>query len=475
MALQWKPPTKPSVAVEASEARVRPHAPWKPATAVTTLPPPPTPPETAHQWKAPSKPTIAVEAIEVRVRPHATWGRLSPKRTAESRAPSATVQALAPEQPLDLANAFLEGITGGLDSDRTPGLGKSRYEVRPVSADDITSARELINSATPSAGTTLSNHRKFETWKAENPSIRSNGFAIAMFATQAAKTLSPGTASHMATAELNFLRSCGESIRDFPLLKHIIQGLDLRYAQEGANHALDITDEEAGSFLPKIKRIDVRALVWLMLTCGARDADLLRLVDLQMTLHLAKLELEFRVTKTSRTVADKRHVSFPFVHPVDQEVRDFLSKPHTLPVCDTVNKVLKAAKLKVVDGRSITTYSFRRLFDQRVIAWYTDHDGCTDWLRVIAWSGHTDTKIVASTYAKCKELKVPKKRPSDGDETQAPTPSRGTVAPQGPPLISVVVPGTTLPTVVAATQPPEKKSPSPLQDAVKRMFRRVQN
>ena len=71
-------------------------------------------------------------------------------------------QPLVPAQPLDLANAFLKGITGGLDSDRTPGLGKSRFEVRPVDADDITAARKLINSATPSAGPTLSNHQSHE-------------------------------------------------------------------------------------------------------------------------------------------------------------------------------------------------------------------------------------------------------------------------------------------------------------------------
>ena len=132
-----------------------------------------------------------------------------------------------------------------------------------------------------------------------------------------------------------------------------------------------------------------------------------------MTIHDDRVEIEFRVTKANRTVADKRHVSFPFFHAIDNEVRDFLNKTHVLPVCDTVNRVLKAAKLKMVDGRSITTYSFRRLFDQRVISWYTDADGCTDWLKVITWSGHKDAKIVSSTYAKCKVLSVPAKRTAD--------------------------------------------------------------
>ena len=33
-------------------------------------------------------------------------------------------------------------------------------------------------------------------------------------------------------------------------------------------------------------------MVWLMLTCGARVADLLKLFDLQMKLHADRLEIE---------------------------------------------------------------------------------------------------------------------------------------------------------------------------------------
>ena len=500
MALQWKPPTKPSVAGEAPEARVRPQATWVRATA------PPPPPVTAHQWRAPTTTSVSVEAIEARFRPQAPWALATivsppptltrPVTAVQWKAPTSPPVAVeAPEarvrpqatwvrttnntpQPLrvqphaplatplvktslagNIANDFLDKISGGLNSERTPAEGQSRFKVHEVDKDDIDAVRHLVDSATPSAEATLSNHRKFLKWREENPTVVSNGFAIAMFATQAAKTLSPGTASNMATAELKHLRSCGETIKDMAFLGHVIEGLDLQYAQLGAKHAVDITDEEAAGFLLQIKRIDVRALVWLMLTCGARDADLLRLVDLQMTIHEASLELEFRVTKTARSVADKRHVSFPFVHQLDKDVRAFLSKPHTLPGCDTVNKVLKAAKLKEenVGGkrRSITTYSFRRLFDQRVISWYTDPDGCTEWLKVITWSGHADSKIISSTYAQCKVLKVPKKRPA---ETEAPAPTCAS-SPSEP---------------VTALQLQEKKTSSPQQDAVKRMFRRMQ-
>ena len=388
----------------------------------------------SFQWKLPTK-TALIDERAQELRPQAKRTLLIP-----GGAPGALLEPLhlaavhtvnAPAQP-DTAKRFLwtnptkftqfavdvgkrmdASFSGGLDAGRMPAKGTSKFKVRAVSSQDIEMCKGLVNSATPGAEATLSNWRKFSEWRTVNLTVKSLGMAIALFVSQAAATLSPGTASNMATMLVDHARSCGSAIVDMPLLNHVIEGLDLKYAQQGAKHALDITDEEAAGFLPRIGRVDVRAVVWLLLTCGARLADLMRLEGMQMKIHDDRLEIEFRVTKANRTVADKRHVSFPFFHAIDKEVRDFLNKPHVIPVCDTVNRVLKAAKLKIVDGRSITTYSFRRLFDQRVISWYTDADGCTDWLKVITWSGHKDAKIVASTYAKCKVLSVPAKRTAD--------------------------------------------------------------
>ena len=84
-----------------------------------------------------------------------------------------------------------------------------------------------------------------------------------------------------------------------------------------------------------------------------------------------------------------------------------------LPDADALNLVLRASdskKIEQVPGkgpRSITTYSFRRLFIQRVIKWYTDEEGVVDWMKVIQWSGHKTSEIVASTYSEGQVLSFP--------------------------------------------------------------------
>ena len=90
----------------------------------------------------------------------------------------------------DTAGKLSRCFAGGLNIERTPGLGTSRFVVSAIEEGDIAAVKELVDCATPGAETILSNHRKFETWCAANPNITSMGLAIAMYATQAAKTLS---------------------------------------------------------------------------------------------------------------------------------------------------------------------------------------------------------------------------------------------------------------------------------------------
>ena len=108
-------------------------------------------------------------------------------------------------------------------------------------------------------------------------------------------------------------------------------------------------------------------------------------------------------------VTQKRHVSFPFVCAPDEAIREYLTQKHPLPGTQRCNYVLHkaTAHLKTVNGRSATTYSFRRLFEHRIIKWYTSDDGTVAWMKVIQWSGHKDERVLKGSYGQAQNLVIP--------------------------------------------------------------------
>ena len=263
------------------------------------------------------------------------------------------------------------------------------------------------------------------------------GAALAQFAAQAAGSLGPGSAKNIASNVKDALKAARVPIGSLVLCDAVLDGLELAYAEEGADHAIDATEEEVLSWLPpnppfRIRKKEARAIIWIMCTCGARVADIIRAaLSISLDMTQKRLQVIFKVTKTGRSVGEKRSVSFPFFCQPDSEVVNFISSQNFAEVilemfsrtvngkkvadCSPLNKVLAAAVLRQglrKDGkgtREVTTYSFRRLFIQRVISWYTDEDGVIEWMKVIQWSGHKTHTIVSSTYSKGQVLVAPSK------------------------------------------------------------------
>ena len=305
-------------------------------------------------------------------------------------------------------------FVGHHDVTKMPQRGKVRVESDELSPEDVDRATGLVAKGVPDSGTSLSVLRRYEEFRKLNPNITSHGLGILGFCAQQVRPdgVGPGAARNMAQHLLTTLRMSNETIENCPLVNAMLLGLDREYAERGAQHAIDINEDEALDFMSRVKRVDVRAALWLMLTCGARLADLLRLADEQLAIDLAarRLRIVFKVTKNRTTIGEKYDVSFPFMITPDAEVIKLLSNGHKLPGCDAINRILKQAKFKIEGERSITTYSFRRVFEHRVIEWYTDNDGITEWTKVIAWTQHQDEKALKGHYNKVTMLKVPKSK-----------------------------------------------------------------
>ena len=301
---------------------------------------------------------------------------------------------------------------GAHNVDRMPNAGKVRVEAQPLTTDDVQRAEELVAKGAPNSEPTLSLLRRYEDFRAQNPQITSHGVGVLGFCSQQTRNggIGPGTGRNMAKELLAILRASQETIEGCPLVNAMLLGLEREYAELGAKHAIDITETEALDFLSRVIRLDVRAALWLLLTCGARVADLLRLEDEQLILDVVarRLRVVFKVTKNRTTVSEKYDVSFPFMSSPDAEVVAFLNSGRQLPNCDSINHVLKKGKFKSVGVRNITTYSFRRVFEHRIIEWYTDEDGITEWTKVIAWTQHQDDKALKGHYNKVTVLKTPK-------------------------------------------------------------------
>jgi len=201
------------------------------------------------------------------------------------------------------------------------------------------------------------------------------------------------------------------TIEDRIFATFVSSALQNEYAAQGVKHAIDITEEEARIFLTLIHAVDVRTAMWLMQTVGARNKDLKRLQSWQYSFldDQQRIEIQFMVTKTIGDVTQKRHVSFPFVIPPDEGVRKFLLNKEQLPKTQRCNEVLRKAleHVKCVSGRTPTTYSFRRLFEHRIIRWYTRDDGTVEWMKVLQWSGHKDETVLKGSYSQVQKLEVP--------------------------------------------------------------------
>jgi len=322
---------------------------------------------------------------------------------------------------------------GSLDMSLMPARGHVKYAAQKFTREHLVKLQDLVSKSNPKAKTVLSDTRRFIDFLDCNPHVESIGAAIAQFASQAAGDIGPGSAANLAKNVMESLKAARVETGSLVLCNAVIDGLDRAYAEEGAQHAVDCTEEEARSWLPtdppyRIRKVAARTLVWIMCTCGARCKDIIR-AALRISLDTIQKRLNcvFQVTKAGQTVADKRTVSFPWFKDPDKEVIEFMQSEdfaNKLPDTNGINSVLKAASLKFEvqkagkAPRSVTSYTFRRLFIHRVIAFYTDDDGIVDWLKVIQWSGHNNPHIVSHTYSKGQVLNFFEERKRGREEPE---------------------------------------------------------
>lgn len=316
---------------------------------------------------------------------------------------------------------------GAINIDRMPKQGHAKFTPQPMNEAHLERFDHLLEKGHPQAEAELSHLRRFRLWQSLNPSVTSIGIGVAMCASQATedpdplKKLNPGSAKNMIEMLMDTLTRNGVTIDDRAYANFVKDALQKEYAALGTEHALDITDEEAVSFLPRILCVDVRAAMWLIVTTGARCCDLSpeRLQDWQFCFDIVaqRIMVTFMVTKTINDVTDRRTVSFPFVIPPDNAVQRYLIEKQKIPSTDRCLHVLKAAKLKEpIEGKGVTTYSFRRLFEHRIIKWYTREDGTVEWLKVIQWSGHRNERVLKGSYSQPQVLHIPKNAPGYNEE-----------------------------------------------------------
>ena len=125
---------------------------------------------------------------------------------------------------------------------------------------------------------------------------------------------------------------------------------------------------------------------------GARVADLNRLESVQFVVKGNVVYVDFRVTKSARTAAEAFSVELPTWIPFNPIWTAMAKEPKPFTAnCDRVNRVLHGA------GYTETSYSFRRLFVNRLIDRFTEK-GITEWSKVIQLTGHQQAKNVRGHY-----------------------------------------------------------------------------
>jgi len=275
--------------------------------------------------------------------------------------------------------------------------------------DTFRKTEQIMLEGRPSTGDYLSTYRAFCKWRtARGMAMYSPGRAVAIFGTYLCDAeLKYSTIGTYMRRVLVFLRrESWAGPCEWYIAEDLLRGIDLRGAAEEPDHALDINEERAAHIIASIRAADVAFSLWAMCIVGGRNCDLLRLRKDQLTIRGTCVAVDFRVTKTAREHSERysyalsygapgetrHHVDLEGWIPFREEWRPFLEQeqPFTADV-DRVLRVLHKA------GFEETTYSFRRLFINRIIDRFTE-DGVTAWCRVVQITGHQQSKNLEASY-----------------------------------------------------------------------------
>ena len=292
----------------------------------------------------------------------------------------------------------------GLPASAMPGVGRRMWGHQDMTGVCSLTERLMLEGC-PAASQHQSLYRAFGRWRQANFIVEpAPGQVCALFG---GYLLSAGL---KASTCVNYVRTVGKFVRqesshpspEWNAMESMIRGLELRAAAEVPNHAVDISEERAKFILESITSLDVQFSLWMLLNVGSRAADLNRLLECQIGISHDRVAVDFRITKVVRTQKERFSVSLPLWVPFKESWRPFLSqaKPFTAD-CDRINRILHDA------GFSETTYSFRRLFVNRIIDRFTEDD-LVNWVKVIEVTGHQQAMTVRGSYRVAQAPKVRK-------------------------------------------------------------------
>ena len=163
---------------------------------------------------------------------------------------------------------------------------------------------QLMREACPAASQHLSLWRAFGRWRQANFGTEPPpGQLCALFGgylLSAGLKASTCVGYTLTVAKFVRLEVPHHPSPEWNAMHHLVRGLELRAAAEVPNHAPDISEERAEFILESITALDVQFSLWMLLTIGARAADLNRLEECQIGIANARVAVDFRITKVVR-------------------------------------------------------------------------------------------------------------------------------------------------------------------------------
>jgi len=300
----------------------------------------------------------------------------------------------------------------GFVMEAMPQARKRCWDHGLVTEETLRRAEQIMLAGKPGTSQNLSLYRAFDRWRTRSPLVWNAplGQVAAIFGAYLDEAgLKASTCACYVRTILGFLHRENVVLPpQWHVAQDFLRGMDLKAATEKVEHAPDITEERAAHIILALTEAqDVAFSLWAMCMAGGRVADLLRLSAGQFKVSPdgKRIAVEFLVTKSSRTQnerysisvqsaeleATKHAVSFDSWIPFQERWRPFLLQPK--PFTANVNRVNH-----VLDKfGSETTYSFRRLFVNRVIDRFTE-DGVTEWCKVIEITGHQQKTNAKASY-----------------------------------------------------------------------------
>ena len=322
------------------------------------------------------------------------WAVIGTPEPAPKR-PRDDAPAAVPSTGLDRLN-----LTNGIPSEAMPLERQRKWGHARVTEATMQQTHALMLKGRPSASATLSLMRAYTRWRRANGyDLETPGRSLAIFGGYLVEaTLKYTTCASYVRTVLSIVQkeSQGRTGCEWHVVGDVLKGIDLFAAAEVPDHALDIDEERAQWIIDRIESADVQFTVWAMCTIGGRVSDLNNFGGGQMFLRRTTsppmFSVDFRVTKVGRTQCEKYSVTLPVWLPWKERWNEFLTSSRPFPAdTDRFNKILHKA------GFAETSYSFRRLFINRIIDRFTEK-GMTEWCQVIELTGHQQVRMAKGTY-----------------------------------------------------------------------------